>query len=189
MKDIDVNKLYVFSLDESYEYLKENTIYLDNINKEDIKEIHYSYNKDVYVLLNNGRLYENGNMILDNINTLGFSCGVNMYAFSNDKEVKSLISKDNNSLFINNNDYKYKKIIIDVLKIVGLTFDNKIRVIGTLVDEVIDYEKFYNVDDIGLVDDNIVVIKKNNVYGLFNNIEYKFDDVILYDSNEEYIIL
>ncbi len=33
MKDIDVEVLYGFSLNKSYEYLKENTNYVDNINR------------------------------------------------------------------------------------------------------------------------------------------------------------
>ncbi len=112
-----------------------------------------------------------------------------MYAFSNDNEIMYLLNNDETTMFINNNNCKYKKIIIDHLKIVGLTYDNKIRFIGTLIDEVIDYERFYDVEDIGYVEDCIVVIKDSRILGLFNNEEYEFDDVVLFDSNKEYIIL
>ncbi len=189
MKDIDVEVLYGYNVKQSYDYLKDNTNYVDNINEDDIKEVCYSFNKDVFILLFDGTLYKNDNKILDNINTLGFSCGVFVYAFSNDREIMYLLNNDETTMFINNNNCKYKKIIIDHLKIVGLTNDNTIRFIGTLIDEVIDYERFYNVDDIGYVEDSIVIMKDNRVLGLFNNSEYEFDDVILLDSNEEYKIL
>ena len=189
MENIDVEELYSFSLSKSIDYLKNNTEYLNNINQEDIKEIVYSFNKNSFVLLNDGSLYKDGNKILDNVNTLGFSCGVFMYAFTNDREIKYLLNNDETTMFINNNNYKYKKIILDHIKIIGLTYDNTIRFIGTLVDEVIDYERFINVDDIGYVEDSEVVIKDNRVLGLFNNEEYEFDDVLLLDSNKEYIIL
>ncbi len=189
MRDIDVEVLYGYNVNQSYDYLKENTNYIDNINKDDIKEVCYTFNKDAFILLFDGKLYKNDNKILDNIKTLGFSCGVFMYAFTNDREIKYLLNNDEATLFINNNNYKYKKIILDHIKIIGLTYDNTIRFIGTLVDEVIDYERFINVDDIGYVEDSEVVIKGNRVLGLFNNEEYEFDDVVLLDSNSEYIIL
>ena len=189
MKDIDVEVLYGYNVKQSYDYLKENTNYVDNINEDGIKEVCYSFNKDVFILLFDGSLYKDGNKILDNVNTLGFSCGVFMYAFTNDREIKYLLNNDESTMFINNNNYKYKKIILDHIKIIGLTYDNTIRFIGTLIDEVIDYERFINVDDIGYVEDSEVVIKDNRVLGLFNNEEYEFDDVVLLDSNKEYIIL
>ena len=189
MKNIDVDELYCYSLDKSIEFLKDNTHYLDSIKIDDIIEIHYAFNKDTYVLLKDNSLYKNGNKISDNIKTLGFSCGVFMYAFTNDKEVIYLLNNDEATLFINNNGESYKKVIIDSIKIVGLTNDNKIKFIGTLVDQVIDYERFFDVDDIGYVEDDIVVIKNDKVLGLFNNEEYDFDDIVLLDSNNEYIII
>ena len=189
MKEKEVDELYSYSLKESIDFLEVCTDYLDGINRDDIKEITYEFNKDAFILLKDGTLYKNGKKILDNINTLGFSCGVFMYAFTNDREIKYLLNNDESTMFINNNNYKYKKIILDHIKIIGLTNDNTIRFIGTLIDEVIDYERFINVDDIGYVEDSIVVIKDNRVLGLFNNEEYEFDDVVLLDSNSEYIIM
>ena len=51
----------------------------------------------------------------------------------------------------------------------GLELGDKIKVYGTLVDNIVDYRNYFNVDDIGYIesDGEVIVFKDNRVISLF----------------------
>lgn len=179
---IDIMSLYNSDLDKAYNLIKCNTNYLDNITFDEVKEIKFSDEKDIIILLRNGKLLFNGNEKLDNIKTLGFMEGMCVFAFSNDNVITCLTGNWKATNFLNNNNYKYKKIFISTLLIVALTYESDIKVYG-LVDSAIDYKLYTDVEEIGYVEknDDIVVIKNEKVYSLFVNYDYSNDkpDVIV----------
>ncbi len=190
---IDINEVYDMNLEEAYNFVKKNSSYLLGISISDVKEIHFSYYKNVFVLLTNGELYKDGEQILDNVETLGFSAGITIIAFTKDKKIINLIGNTYSQEFINNKDYSYKKIIITPLKIVALTYDKTIRFYGMLVDEAIDYSLFNNVDDICYQehDEDILCIKDDKVYSLFllkDYTPYNVDKTLM-GEGDNFIIL
>lgn len=189
---VDITTVYDFELEAAYDFINKNTNYLKNISIDDVKEISFSCYKDIVILLKNGKLLINGEEKLNNIKTLGFSGGSCIFSFSNENIITCLIGNDKNTEFINNNDYKYKKIIINCNGITVLTYENTIKYFGMIIDNIIDYTKFYDIEDIGYIeeDDDVVVIKKDKVISLFNNEEYSnTDSIILSGNGENYIII
>ena len=190
---VDITTVYDFELEAAYDFINKNTNYLKNISIDDMKEITFSCYKDIVILLKNGKLLINGEEKLNNIKTLGFSGGAYIYSLSNDNVITYLIGNDKNTEFINNNDYKYKKIIINHNGITILTYENTIKYFGMIIDNIIDYTKFYDVEDIGYIeeDDDIIVIKKDKIISLFNNDDYsnKGVDILLGGYGKDYIII
>ena len=197
--DFQVGKLYNMflesndSLQEKYNIVKENTNYLNDIDLKNIKEISISIDDDIIVLFKDGQLYINGNMYLENINTLAFMAGYSIFAISNDKVITCITNCLKTSEFINNNDYKYKKVVVTPLEIVALTYDNDIKFMGSVVDEIIDYHLFYEIDDIGYYEEEkeIIVIKKDTAKSLFSNKTYglKTTNIEFEGKGEDYIII
>ena len=189
---VDITTVYDFELEVAYDFINKNTNYLKDISIDEVKEIEFSCYKDIVILLKNGKLLINGEEKLNNIKTLGFSGGAYIYSFSNDNVITCLIGNDKNTEFINNKNYKYKKIIINHNGIITLTYENTIRYFGMIIDNIIDYTKFYDVEDIGYIeeDDDIVVIKKDKTVSLFNNEDYSNNNnILLNGSGEDYIII
>ena len=123
---------------------------------------------------------------------MGIDNGVNIFSFSNDNVITCLTIDDKTTQFINNNNYKYKKIIVVGCGIIALTYENTIRYFGMVLDGVIDYTNFYDVKDIGYIeeDNDIVVIKKDKTVSLFNNEDYSNNNNILLSGyGEDYIII
>ncbi len=180
---IEIVKLYNYDVNKAYDFVKRNTDYLDNISIDEVKEIMFSCNKDIIILLKNGILLVNEEEQFRNIKTLGFISGLSIFAISNDNAITCITRKCLETEFINNNNYSYKKIIITPLVIVALTYEKEVKLFGTLVDEVVDYNKYIDVEDIGYVEeyDNIVVIKNGKVYSLLANHDYSNEkpDVIV----------
>ena len=125
-------------------------------------------------MLRDGTVILNGNKCLTNIKTLAFISGLSIFAISNDHVITSLTGEDGLYNFINNDNYKYRKIIVTPLVIVALTHEKDIRLFGTLCDRVVDYQLYFNVDDIGYVEENddIVIIKDGKVFSLFHEHDY-----------------
>jgi len=189
---VDITNVYDFDLEAAYEFINNNTNYLKNISIDEVKEIKFSSYKDIVILLKNGILLFNGKERLNNIKTLGIDNGVNIFSFSNDNVITCLTIDDKTTQFINNNNYKYKKIIVVGCGITALTYENTIRYFGMVLDGVIDYTNFYDVEDIGYIeeDNDIVVIKKDKTVSLFNNKDYSNNnDILLSGYGEDYIII
>ena len=158
---VDIVKLYNYNLDKAYNFVKDNTDYLIDVPIEEVKNINFSAYKDIIILLRDGTVILNGNKCLTNIKTLAFISGLSIFAISNDHVITSLTGEYGLYNFINNDNYKYRKIIVTPLVIVALTHEKDIRLFGTLCDRVVDYQLYFNVDDIGYVEENddIVIIK------------------------------
>lgn len=171
---VDIVKLYNYNLDKAYNFVKDNTDYLIDVPIEEVKNINFSATKDIIVLLRDGTVILNGNKCLTNIKTLAFISGLSIFAISNDHVITSLTGEDGLYNFINNDNYKYRKIIVTPLVIVALTHEKDIRLFGTLCDRVVDYQLYFNVDDIGYVEENddIVIIKDGKVFSLFHEHDY-----------------
>lgn len=185
---VDIVKLYDYDLNKAYDIVNNNTDYLKGLSIFDVKDIKFSCNKDVIILLHNGIVLLNGKNQLSNIKILGFMSRLSIFAFSNDNVITCLTGVWDSTEFMNNNNYKYKKIIITPLVVVALTFEKNIRLFGSLCDNVIDYSMFADVDDIGYVEENddIVVIKDGKVYSLFHENDYSNEvpDVLVEGSTD-----
>ena len=190
---LDIVKAYELSLNEAYEFVKANTNYLDNIDLNNIKDIKFSCFKDIYILLKDGNLYIDGEYVFHDIKSLGLWSGINIFAITNDNIIISITGKDSDTDLIKNNNYKYKKIIIDVLSIVALTNEKTIKVYGLPPFGIVDYTKFFDIDDIGYNEktEEFVIFKNNKIESLFGNKEYKKSKNIITKprENEKYLIL
>ena len=170
----DIVKLYNYDLDRAYEFVSQNTNYLKDITKSDIKDIMFSAFEDVIILLNDGNVYKNGIKQLDNIKKIVFISGLSIFAISNNNSIISLTGDEYYYDILNNQDYNYKKIIVTPLMIIGLTNEKDIKIFGTICDRTLDYHRFMNVDDIGYIKDNddVVVVKDKKIYSLLCENEY-----------------
>ena len=171
---VDIVKLYNYNLDKAYNFVKDNTDYLIDVPIEEVKDINFSAYKDIIILLRDGTVILNGNKCLTNIKTLAFMSGLSIFAISNDHVITSLTGEDGLYNFINNDNYKYRKIIVTPLVIVALSTDGDIRLFGTLCDQVVDYQLYFDLDDIGYVEENddLIVIKDGKVFSLFHQHNY-----------------
>ena len=105
---------------------------------------------------------------------MGFSFNSEIYSISNDKKITHLTGNDQRTRFIDNSNCEYRKIIVDVLAIIGLTNEGIIRVYGTLVCDIVDYEMLIGNEDLGYnVDkEDYVVKKQGRILSLFRNVDY-----------------
>lgn len=188
-KDIDV--IYAFDLNTAYDFVNKNTNYLENITIDEVQEIKFSYYKDIIILLKNGVLIVNGEETSHNIKTLGIDGGMYVFSISNDNIITCLTGNWKTTQFINNHDYKYKKIVMVGLGVAALTHEGTIKYFGTFVDGFIDYTNFYDVEDIGYVEENedIAIVKKDKIISLFTNEDYRNEDVLLEGTGERFVII
>jgi len=170
----DIINLYNYDIFKAYNFVKRNTNYLNNISIDEVKNIMFSATKDIIVLLSNGDVILNNNCIFNNIKCLVFISGLSIFGISNDNQIIPIVESKYSCNFINNNNCEYKKIIINPIVIVALTYDNNVRIYGTVCDSAIDYNRLTNVENIFYVEDNddIVVIKDSKPYSLFYEYDY-----------------
>ena len=114
------NKIYLIEDEnERLKYIKNNTNGLKGIDIEEVKQIETDYYNNVYVLLNNGYLFENGELIEGDINNIHFLDGLNIYAFTNKNQIipinRNKEEWTNLDYYLYNDNCLYKKIIADVL--------------------------------------------------------------------------
>ena len=171
---VDIVDLYNYNLDKAYNFVKDNTDYLVDVSIDEVKDINFSATKDIIVLLRDGTVILNGKKNLNNIKSLAFMSGLSIFAISNARVITCLTGNDEVSNYINNDNYKYRKIIVTPLVIVALSTDGDIRLFGTLCDQVVDYKLYFDLDDIGYVEENddIIVIKDGKVFSLFHQHDY-----------------
>ena len=110
-------------------------------------------NKDInkirLVLLQNGYLYENYNLLDKDINKIHFING-NIYKIKLNNMILPVCNTLKNELdyYLNNNNCKYKKVITNYLDIIALTQNGDVRAV------IFDYamcimpENYKNVEDI-----------------------------------------
>lgn len=188
---IDIVDAYDLKIEELYKIINENTKYLYNIKKEDIKNIKVTYYKEIIVLLKNGQVYLDGEELYNNIKEIIFMSGVNIFGISNYNQILSITGSDNNTRFMTNNNYKYKKIIYTPLVIVGLTYENEVKMYGCMLDFAINYKNFFEVDDIAYIEDedDVVVLKDNKIISLLHNTEYYDVELVLTGKGKDYQIM
>lgn len=171
---VDIVKLYDYDLNKAYDIVNDNTDYLKDVLIDEVKDIQFSCNKDVIILLHNGVVLLNGKEMLENVKAVVFINGGAIFAITKNNVIIPVVGICNSTKCINNNNHEYKKIIITPLVIVALTFEKDIKLFGMVCEGFIDYHRFFDVDDIGYVeeDDDIVVIKDGKVYSLFHENDY-----------------
>ena len=188
-EDIDV--VYAFDLNTAYDFVHKNTNYLDNLSIDEVQEIKFSYYKDIIILLKNGVLIINGAETSYDIKTLGIDGGMYVFSISNDNIITCLTGNWKTTELINNNDYKYKKIVMNGLGILALTHEHTIKYFGAFIDGFIDYTNFYDVDDIGYIEETneIVIMKNDKSISLFANEDCTYKNVITEGTGEGFIII
>lgn len=196
----DCNYYSECDLKEKYDVIKKYTDFLNNISFDDIEDIKITALENVSILLKNKELYFNNKKILENIKSLLMTDNATIFAVSDENIITCITRKDTLTEFINNNNYKYKKIINTWFGITALTYENTIKFYGILFDTVVDYTVFYNVEDIGYInlenkdylwENDIAVIKKDKVISLLHNFDYSNSDVeiMLSGIDNDYTIL
>lgn len=174
---VPIEVLFDYNLKQAYDFVKENTDYLDDILINDVRDIQFSLYGNVIVLLSNGDVILDGNNVLSNVKLLSFRNGYVIFAISNDRIIRCLTSNSNHALFMNNNDSTYKKILVTPLVVVALTNEGDI--------------KFYG--DIGYVEENndIVVIKDGLPYSLLYEHDYfgEIPDVLVEGELNDVVII
>lgn len=187
---VNIVDAYDFKTEELYKIIKDNTKYLDKIKKEDIKDIKVTYYKEIVVLLKDGTVYLNGIEQYSNIKELIFMSGVNIFGISNENQIVSIIGSDNNTRFMSNNNYKYKKIFRNPLVIAALNYEKEVKIYGCMLDFAINYKNFYDVDDIAYIEDedDVVVLKGDKIISLLHNNEYYDVELVLKGKGKDYQI-
>lgn len=152
-------------------YIKKYTNGLNNINLKYVKQIETDYYNKVFVLLNNGNLYRDGDLIDNNICKIYMLDGMHLYKITEDNKIKPIYEDDimdNIDKYLNNEDYKYKKIISDSLYLVALTEEGTIKssALSGIPIGIIP-ENFVGVDDIFIKDDNVYIIKQGKEISLY----------------------
>ncbi len=140
------------------DYIKDNTNYLSKFNEEDIKDIKADCHNKLYILLKNGDLYFENEIIKD-INYLYQMDYLEIFAITNDKKIICLNNEKFQEYF---NDIRYDKVITYLFGIVAL-YKGEVKIaLNYEVSSCINFQNFMNVEDIGVDDnDNEVYVKKN----------------------------
>lgn len=183
---VPIEVLFDYNLKQAYDFVKENTDYLDDILINDVRDIQFSLYGNVIILLSNGDVILDGNNVLSNVKLLSFRNGYVIFAISNDRTIRCLTSNIAHALFMNNYDSTYKKILVTPLVMVALTNDGDIKFYGDILDTTIDYHRFMNVEK----NTDIVVIKDGLPYSLLYEhnysgeapevmVEGELDDVVI----------
>lgn len=152
-------------------YIKKYTNGLNNINLKYVKQIETDYYNKVFVLLNNGNLYRDGDLIDNNICKIYMLDGMHLYKITEDNKIKPIYEDDimdNIDKYLNNEDYKYKKIISDSLYLVALTEEETIKssALSGIPIGIIP-ENFVGVDDIFIKEDKPYIIKQGKEIPLY----------------------
>ena len=163
--------------DELREYVSNTPTIWGNINKQNIKQIESIFENDVYVLLNDGTLYENGKQILEGISELWCMNIHNLFVVTDDNYVYSIHDTVFNS-YIGN--IKYKKIVKSQIDLLALTYDNKVKALTSSPDFIgIEPDNFIDVDDISITGElgTPYVIKKGKKIPLYIS-EYNEEELL-----------
>lgn len=149
-----------------------------------------TYYKEIVVLLKDGTVYLDGIEQYSNIKEIIFMSGVNIFGISNENQIVSITGSDNNTRFMSNNNYKYKKIFRNPLVIAALNHEKEVKIYGCMLDFAINYKNFYDVDDIAYIEDedDVVVLKKDKIISLLHNTEYYDVELVLEGKGKDYQI-
>ena len=135
------------------EYIK-STINLENVETNQIKQIEYDKNNNIYILLNNGKLYMNKVCISSNVKELFLLDNFHIYSITTNNMIlplKDLEKWGDIDLYLYNEGIMYKKIISDLVYLVALNEDKEIKSCTSIPGIAIKHDNFINVDDIKFV--------------------------------------
>ena len=168
-KEDDLKIYNIFGIKRIF-YIKKYTNGLNNINLKYVKQIETDYYNNIYVLLDNGYLLENGELQDNDIDRLYMVNGFSLYKITNDNIIKPIddVYKSDLDIYLNNEDYKYKKIISDPIYLVALTEEGTIKssALSGIPIGIIP-ENFVGVDDIFIKEDNVYIIKQGKEISLY----------------------
>ena len=168
---IDMDEFHSsMDLDEQYNVITKYTDYLKNIPVDMVEDIVVSCYQEVVILLKDGTAFVNGKKILDDVKYITLIDIRTICAIGADRTITCLTKKGRcGHDFINDNNYHYKKIVFTEFGIAALTYEKTVRYYGDFEFGAIDYSRFVDVDDIGLIgdSDDIIVVKGDKVYSLF----------------------
>lgn len=168
---IDLDEFHsCMDLEEQYNVIAKYTDYLKNIPVDMVEDIMVSCYQEVVVLLKDGTAYVNGEKILDDVKYIILIDIRTICAIGAEKTITCLTKKGRYGHdFINDNNYRYKKIVFTEFGIAALTHEKTVKYYGDFNFGAIDYSRFVDVDDIGLIGDtdDIIVVKGDKVYSLF----------------------
>lgn len=168
---IDMDEFHsCMDLEEQYNVIAKYTNYLKNIPVDMVKTIEVSCYQEVVVLLKDGTAFINGKKILDDVKYITLIDIRTICAIGAEKTITCLTKKGRcGHDFINDNNYHYKKIVFTEFGIAALTHEKTVKYYGDFEFGAIDYSRFVDVDDIGLIgdSDDIIVVKGDKVYSLF----------------------
>ena len=168
---IDMDEFHSsMNLESQYNVIAKYTNYLKNIPVDMVKTIEVSCYQEVVVLLKDGTAFINGKKILDDVEYITLIDIRTICAIGAEKTITCLSEKGRcGHDFINDNNYHYKKIVFTEFGIAALTHEKTVKYYGDFNFGAIDYSRFVDVDDIGLIgdSDDIIVVKGDKVYSLF----------------------
>ncbi len=168
---IDMDEFHSsMDLDEQYNVITKYTDYLKNIPVDMVEDIVVSCYQEVVILLKDGTAFVNGKKILDDVKYITLIDIRTICAIGADRTITCLTKKGRcGHDFINDNNYHYKKIVFTEFGIAALTYEKTVKYYGDFNFGAIDYSRFMDVDDIGLIgdSDDIIVVKGDKVYSLF----------------------
>ncbi len=168
---IDMDEFHSsMDLEEQYNVIAKYTDYLNDIPVDMVDDIAVSCYQEVVVLLKDGTAFVNGKKILDDVKYITLIDIRTICAIGADKTITCLTKKGRlGHDFINDNNYHYKKIVFTEFGIAALTHEKTVKYYGDFNFGAIDYSRFMDVDDIGLIgdSDDIIVVKGDKVYSLF----------------------
>ena len=171
---VDIDEFNInLELQEQYDLVSKYSDYLKDIDFNQVKDMKVSCYDEFVCLLVDGTLFVNGVKQLDNIDMTYYINNYMIVAVGSDNTITCLTKKGVAGCdFINNDNYRYKKILATEFGIIVLTDDGIVKYFGDLFSSVIDYSRFVGVDDIVLDEArDIVVIKDGKSYSLFHSDE------------------
>lgn len=165
-------KIYNMPEEERMDYIRNFTNGLKDIDENDVKQIETDYYNKVFVLLNNGNLYIDGELIDNKIKQIYMLDGMRLYKISEENIIKPIYGDDifdDMDKYINNSNCSYKKVVTTTLNLVALTEEGQIKALcGISTGFGIEPENFKNVEDIVIIqeteDVEVPYILKNNEY-------------------------
>ena len=137
---------------ERLEFIKKYTISLEGINIKDVKQIEKDCWDNVYTLLNNGYLLENGELCDVEIDRLYYFDSLILYAITNDNKIVPInkVEWSDLDIYLNNKNCSYKKIISDNFYLVALTEEGRVHAttsnpsgLGVIPEHFIDIEDIF----------------------------------------------
>ena len=138
-------------------YIRNNTEALKGIDESKIKQIEADYDNNVFVLLEDGSLYKDGEKLDSNISQIYMFDGLRLYKITKDNKIQPIDDTkqcDDIDRYMNNNNTSYKKIITSTMQIVALTEEGNIKTINNYFGLGVIPENFSNVEDISIVKQN-----------------------------------